>query len=292
MVGILTSGGIGDQILAFQAASFVAESGNDVRVFCAARDEVYKPLTLLFNDLFVMRQVPENTGDLIVSNQIDLKSITNIDESYIIWPDLMFRHPKIFPCKKFNTNPALVRGKRLLTRLAKPSRTIYFGLNTSTREYLYPQAALLIKSVASRLPEYNCYTNNIENWAGHNVSFVGSFENLDNIIIDSNSPFEKALEMLSKSSYCVCLDNGISHIAYQYGIPRLLLDVRLNQDGIKWIARWRENTDESVDSRADIDLLSRVVATNLRVNQTQLISRSIVAANIDANWKEVLLLKY
>ena len=257
MVSILTCGGIGDQILAFQAASIVKSSKQTAKIFSASRDEVFKPLYSLFQDSFDIVQIEESLGDSVVNGSCDISTVTNNNDNCIIWPDLIFSHPLIFDCKRFKTHPTLVRSSRLLTSKWNPTKLIYFGLNTTTKDYVYPNAVKLIKNIALRLPDYKCFFNNLTTWAGKNIK-LNNLESLPpNVVIGDNLSFDESLSHLFKSSYCVTLDNGISHIAYQLGIPRLLLDARLNPEGIKWLARWREvrrACEHAADQRGHVGL--------------------------------------
>jgi hypothetical protein len=295
---ILTSGGIGDCVQAYQCAEYVKRAGDNVTIGCMVRDEVYEPLSLLFQEDFRMFQLPSKEQwakdyYLLKNQEQCLASYSSIfDKIYYTTPDVLFNCPLSFDWKAYNVHPNVIRSTRLLTKKWDAGyKKIYCGLTTSTSEYVYSEVPNLLREIALRLPDHIVFFNNVSNWAGHKIEY-GDLGNLPlNVHVAQDLSFSESLVHLRQSAYCVCLDNGISHIAYQLGIPRTLLSVRASPHGSPWLARWYPDVNETLPYIPPADIAD-AVKTNVEIPQTTLIPRLYVANYKNINWKDALIFKW
>ncbi len=275
----LVSGGIGDQILGLQCAIAVKEKHPDlnVDVISISRDDVFKPLHHLFRDggiLLYQHPEREKWGEnhWILQNQKELNVFPHKLKYYIV-PDLLHRNPLAFDFQKFGQHMSVIREKRCLTKKWKPGKKrIYMALNTSTPEYKYPDIKGLISKTAELLPDYEVYFNDLTAWAGHSLDNNAQGDYPPNVAYVRNEPFISSLNKLMESDYVVCLDNGISHIAYQLGIPRSLISHRLDHKGVMWVARWYPQLADCI-TYDYAPRLPTVIKQNLECPQTLLIPR-------------------
>jgi hypothetical protein len=294
---ILTQGGIGDCIQGFQCAHFAAQAKYAPTICCMVRDDVYLPLCRLFvYEGFRMFQHPQkeelaNDYKLLKDPEQYLVNYrTLFDDIYFTTPDTLFNSPLAFDWQKFGVHPNTVRSTRLLTHRWQPQKRIYMGLTTSTPEYVYSNVPGLIREVAKSLPDYEIFFNHVRNWAGHRIDH-GVFGDMpDNVNLQTDKSFADCLEILRTSAYAVVLDNGISHIAYQFGIPRLLIDNRLDINSVAWQARWRQDSNESIPYLPP-ESLAKIVKTNVEIPQTTLIPRNFLA-KYNTDWKRQLIFKW
>jgi len=138
--------------------------------------------------------------------------------------------------------------------------------------------------------KYNDYGLNpqlIKKYGDFNINFPS------NVWIDDNPQFEKSLDILTKSKYGIFTCNGPSHIAYQIGMPRLILDPQFNR--IPWISRWKEDYEECIDINTDYNDITRLVVNNINNPETLLVDRKILLNLIKSgynSWKDIFYLKY
>ncbi|MEK6883582.1 MAG: hypothetical protein AABY22_28395 [Nanoarchaeota archaeon] len=152
--------------------------------------------------------------------------------------------------------------------------------------------------MAEELKDYTIYCPVLEKWADKeiktsNISFDdGAFHK--NVYLNKNPDFIESLKWLEKSCYCVCADNGISHISFHLGQQRLLLDSRFgfNRPNLAFYARWRETEEDSVDLRTSIDEVVALVKLNLTEPETTLLPKRVVLNNLHENWARELIYKY
>jgi len=142
------------------------------------------------------------------------------------------------------------------------------------------------------LPNHTVYFPKIDKWNATPINIDLEFDFPKNVHIDTNPTFLKSLDYLKRSCYGVFADNGPSHIAYQLGLPRLVLDSRFGFNGLPWAARWRQDLTESIPISSSPSEIARLIKTNIEVPQTCLIPRHTVLVNQDVDWKQVLIIKY
>lgn len=286
-------GGAGDSVQALNYAHYL-QINNNVDVLCFMRDETFRPLKYLFGKQFNLIQHKEREKFFenywVINNQDVLKAeFPDYDKIEFHVPDLLMRK---IDWTDIPVHPQVIKQTRLLTEKWSPENRIYVGMNTSTPDYHYNFTPELIKRLAIELPNYQIYFNNITEWAGKKIN-NGDFSNLPlNVEYVENQDFCESLEWLRKSCYCVCLDNGVSHFAYQLGIPRLLLSRRLEVNGVAWLARWYEDLNECVPYTYAPFQLAQCVKINVQIPQTTLINRQIVLNNPMTDWTKALIFKF
>lgn len=296
---ILCVGGIGDQILGLQCALTARDlyPNIDFEVVSISRDEVFKPLHYLFSDriLITQHEGKEKWGEhhWILNNQDALRQYPHPNKYYVV-PDLLHRNPLAFDFARFRLHPQIVREQRVLLNARRPTeKIIYTALNTSTSDYIFPKTAQLVNAIARACPDYKVYFNDLTQWAGmeiNNETDTTVWES--NVIYGKNVSFLTNLEILKRSSYCICLDNGISHIAYQLGIPRTLISRRTNLDGLMWQARWYPQLSDCIGYDNRPGEIAYLIKTNLEIPQTTLIPRQVVLDHLHVYWPEVLGFKH
>lgn len=281
--------GLGDCLLSLQCACYVKQAGDECTVELYTRDEVFNPIASIFGHLFNLKQ---NKGEL------DLTSIETIDTAlhlyndvYYAIPDWLFSNPSAFDWKKYHTNPQIIKTTRLLADQHRNNGVIYLGLMTSTQGYLYDDVEALAVNLATVFPQYSIYLPLITSWAGHSIKeFNFPSDTPKNLIIEKDPNFEVSLSVLRDSIYFVGTDNGPSHIAYHFGVPRLILDPQYNK--LPWMARWKEDPTESIPITSSWPEVVRLVSKNLNQPETLLIPRAAVLANLGQDWKRLLLNKF
>lgn len=297
-IAIVTGGGIGDCILAYQAASYVQKhSDNFPYIFLCARKEVVEPLNHIFRTklwpTFWINEEKHWDIDNLIKDQTFLENLRkDYKEVYVVLPDVLFTGKYAFDWKKYRVNLKTLTQTRLLTHFWKPKKQIYCALSTSTGGYSYSETHLLLKYLDDILPkEYIVRRPILKKWAGMELYPTSTTINYSSRIQLIESPDIKTeIDELRQSEYCVCLDNGPSHLAYQFGIPRLLLDPRMGQ--FPWVARWREDVSESIVITTPSKMIANLVKINIEIPQTQLLPKQFILNNMNSDWKTQLLLKY
>ena len=297
MITLYTSGGIGDQLQGFVVAKLLQDRGQEVAVNCCARNEVYRVLDYLFHGKLPIAQLPEDTGDKLANDDSFFQEMTKGEEAYLVWPDLLFRHPRSVGLltKQFLRLNSVKSLRLFADDFSFCDKRIYVGLVTSTEGYLYPKIPELLDELSATFPDYEIYFPLVKQWADKKLNlghFDRSFDG--NVNIDTEPHIVLSIERMMDSAYCICTDNGPSHIAYHTGMNRLLLDPRFgyNNQTIPWAARWRETLDDSVPLELDPKTITQIVKTNLQCPQTRLIPQRVVAMNLGKDWSKELLFKW
>lgn len=283
---LISNDGIGGSLLTASAASFVSAAGNYPVIYMPSRDEIFRPYKYLLQDKFEVKQAPEGYASLIHKPE-DV-------ELYVVYPDGVYNNRFSFDYKKYNTNPQLLRSNRILTHKYFPvPKNIYLGLTSSTAGYSYEDVPSLLKELYKVLPDYTFHLPIISKWAGQNISSY-NLDNLpENVRIYKDDDFCNQINILKSCEYCICLDNGISHIAYHLGMPRLVLDSRygLGRHSLPWIVRWFEDINEHIRIQSFPQDIAQLVNTNIKIPQTTLLPRQFVLNNSGAEWTRELLIK-
>jgi hypothetical protein len=246
--------GIGGLILAFQCAEFVKNHrGFDVTVGISAEQEQFYVLDWLFRDKFNIQYYPVlvSSGHQLLRDPSLLESIRKgFYEFYYVCPDLTFKNPYSFDYRRYRTNPKAIITTRLLTHKYKPNgkNIIYLALNSTTPGYTYQNIGELAVQLAKNIPNYEIYLPVLTNWNGKPIPPVIFSEKPNNLVIEYDQDVEHSLNKLKTAHYCICADNGFSHISYHLGQSRMLLDPHLfqNPNPLPWIVRWREDITDSI----------------------------------------------
>ncbi len=291
---------MGDCLMAFQCADIIKEYATphsleykEVNLLISARDEVYNPLYHLFGGRFVMKQIDESYGadNLLLKDESLFKFITDgYSEVYYVIPDLLFNNKYAFDFRKFSASPYSVRSRRLLTSNRHASKSIYLGLMSTTPGYSYTEPMALALALAYKIPSHKIYFPIITRWAGKEINRIDIPNQIpSNLVIQKDPIMSDSFQLLRNCEYFIGTDNGPSHLAYHFGMPRTLLDPQYNR--LPWLARWREDYLESVPITSDVDSLAELVATNITVPQTTLIPRLTTLASHGTNWQQLLWMK-
>jgi len=292
--------GLGDCILSLQISHLLRQKQIKHTTLISTRDQIYKPLYHIFSNELELNQIDQKyaNDNALLHNQDYIKEIASIHNSDNITynvPDLLFRNPLAFKYNDYGLNPQLIKKTRILSHLFNTKENIiYCGLSTTTKGYMYHNIPLLLRSLAEHIPNYTIYFPKIKTW-DKELDYTGNFsvELPSNVWIDDNPQFEKSLDVLTKSKYGIFTCNGPSHIAYQIGIPRLVLDPQFNK--IPWIARWKEDYDECIDINTEYNDITGLVVNNINHPETLLVDRKILLnllKNGYNSWKDIFYLKY
>ena len=292
--------GLGDCILSLQISHLLKQKQIKHTTLISTRDQIYKPLYHIFSNELDLHQIDQKyaNDNALLHNQDYIKEIASIHNSDNITynvPDLLFRNPLAFKYNDYGLNPQLIKKTRILSHLFNTKENIiYCGLLTTTKGYTYHNIPLLLRSLAEHLPNYIIYFPKIKTW-DKDLDYTGNFnaEFPSNVWIDDNPQFEKSLDVLTKSKYGIFTCNGPSHIAYQIGIPRLILDPQFNK--IPWMARWKEDYEECIDINTECNDITALVVNNINNPETLLVDRKILLnllKNGYNSWKDIFYLKY
>jgi hypothetical protein len=280
--------GLGDCLLSLQCASYVQRAGDNCSIVLFTREEVFNPIKALFGHLFDLKRINgELTEEILKTDAL----IPKYDEVYFSIPDWLFSNPKAFDWNKYHTSPQMIKTTRLLADQHRNNGIIYLGLMTSTQGYLYQDVEALAINLAKAFPQYSIYLPIITSWSGQSIKqFEFPEDTPKNLIIEKDPNFAASLSVLRDAVYFVGTDNGPSHVAYHFGVPRLILDPQYNR--LPWMARWKEDVTESIPITSSWPEVVRLVSTNFNRPETLLIPRATVLANLGTEWKKLLLNKF
>jgi hypothetical protein len=292
-IAMIGCGGIGDCLLSYQCGYHAETLGHEIWYFHPVRNEVFRVLNHIFPNC---KQIDESYDegnnfekDVRVRAKF-MKEYQNFDVYYWVVPDLLFNNDYTFPYWQFDIHPQTIKQTRVLTHKWKKdiyNPIIYCALATSTPNYDYPYLRQLLIDLAGSLSSHTIYFPNITKWGDKELSF-GDLTNLpSNVWIDDNPDFLDSLKVLKRSEYCISTCNGVSHLSYHLGIPRLILDPQFGKPA--WISRWKEQENECIDRLTDPGTVARIVRTNIEMPQTTLIDRKYLL--YDQDWERVLMLK-
>lgn len=294
-VYLMCNDGVGGNLLTASVASIVKKAGENPIILCPSRDEVFKPFKYLLEDQFEVLQAPENQVELLFNFGPKSIGIVNKEEIYAIYPDGLYLNPYHFNYKRYNTSPQVIKSLRVLTHKFKPvDKNIYIGLISSTDGYLYYNIQDLTVALAKKLPDYTIHLPVVDKWAGKDIK-MGDLVNLpENVRIYKNDSFINQIDIMSKCEYGIYTDNGFSHISYNLGQQRLLIDPRFGygRESLMWRARWRQTDDDSIRFNSLPEDIADLVYINLKTPQTTLIPKQVVLNNKHADWSRELLFKY
>lgn len=292
---IISSHGIGDCILGLSCASFL-EKG-DYKILVSARAEVFHALDHVFGDLFELERIDESISennlilyDNLVKEKLWGQYRNEYKNLYYVVPDLLFNSPLAFPCQHYGVSPHVIKSTRLLLNQRRPKRLIYLGLNSTTEGYVYNNISGLAIELAKKMPDFDIILPLVAKWAGNQINRPTFSETLPNLRIQENPSILKSFDDIANASYFVGTDNGPSHLAYHYGIPRLILDPQFGR--LPWIARWKEDYCESIPISTEVDDIVTLVNANVTIPQTTLIPRMEVLRRPFANWRQELFFKF
>lgn len=292
--------GLGDCILSLQISHLLKERNIEHINLISTRNEVFEPLNYIFGNKFKLIQIEEKYAheNAIIDNidfQKDIKTKYGSDDITYNVPDLLFKNPLGLNYKKYGLEPSVIKQTRVYTDNSTQKKDIiYCGLCSTTEGYIYENIPLLLIRLAEFLPSYTIYFPVINKW-DKEINNLGNFDISfpSNVFIDKNPSFIDSLKWLEKSSYGIFTCNGPSHLAYQLGIPRLVLDPQFNK--IPWMARWKEDYNDCIPINTDINSIAQLVYANLNTPQSKMIDSKIILELIQKNqnnWKEIFYFKY
>lgn len=277
-VVIVNSGGIGDQIEGFKCAHHIPKT-KKVKILSCSRNEVFAPLKHLFGNQFNIEQIAENTADnyrLLFDSELMNRLKGNAEEIYFSTPDLLYSGPYAFDYQKYDVSLPVLKSTRLLLNKYEPKNEVYLGLMSTTPGYLYENIVALAQGLARNLPNYLIHLPILTKWANQDIRIPGvPVEHPpDNLICYYDPDFIEQLEIQRKCCYGIYSCNGMSHSAFHFGQPRAILDPQFKKS--LWISRWKEVPDDCIDIKTPIFDILRLVVTNLKVPQTQLLPHKYV----------------
>jgi hypothetical protein len=292
--------GLGDCILSLQISHLLKERNIEHVNLISTRNEVFEPLNYIFGNKFKLIQIEEKYAheNAIIDNidfQKDIKTKYGSDDITYNVPDLLFKNPLGLNYKKYGLEPSVIKQTRVYTdNSTQKEDIIYCGLCSTTEGYIYENIPLLLIRLAEFLPSYTIYFPMVNKW-DKEINNLGNFDLSfpSNVFVDKNPSFIDSLKWLEKSSYGIFTCNGPSHLAYQLGIPRLVLDPQFNK--IPWIARWKEDYNDCIPINIDINNIAQLVSANINTPQTKMVDSKIILNLIQqnqANWKDIFYFKY
>ena len=301
-VVIVISGGVGDQIEGLKCAHHIPKT-KKVKILSCSRNEVFAPLKHLFGNQFEIEQIPESYAEnyRLLFDQSLMKTLKgDADEIYFSCPDTLYSGPYAFNYKKYDVSLPVLKSTRLLLNKYEPQHEIYLGLMSTTPGYLYKEIVYLAKRLADNLPEYLIHLPILPKWANQDICIPDvPVENPPaNLICYYDPDFIEQLELQRRCCYGIYTDNGCSHTSFHFGQPRIVLDPRFEKS--MWISRWKENPGDCIDINTSVIDIIRLVVTNLKIPQTQLLPHKYVLDIIrrdamlrqETNWGYELGIKF
>jgi hypothetical protein len=292
--------GLGDCVLALQISYLLKLKNIKHQTLISTRNEVYKPLSHIFSKELDFDQIDNKYAheNALLNNQEYYNELVKTHNSNHITynvPDLLFRNPLAFNYAEYGLNPQLIKKTRILSHhFSYKEKIIYCGLTTSTNGYMYENIPILLKGLAEHLPDYTIYFPKVKSW-DKDINYIGAFDIQfpSNVYIHENPSFEDSLDYLTKCCYGIFTCNGPSHIAYQIGIPRLILDPQF--DRIPWMSRWKEDYEECISLNTEYNDVINLIVNNIKYPETTLIDRKKILDLLKArnnSWKDIFYFKY
>lgn len=298
IVNLICNGGVGDCLQAFPIQHFIYKANKYPLIHVSARNEVFEPLQFLAEGINKLEQLDESLFDEFLKDDNRIKKELNLhenDEFYLIQPDLLYRHKNSFNYKKYNTTPENIRNTRTLMDKWKPEKLISLFLLSNTINYSYFDIGGLAREIALLLSDFTIYLPVLENWANKTIPKIKLPQNLpSNIEVDTKPNFIENIKKAYKSYYTITGDNAFSHICHHLGTRRLVLDSRFpcNKNSIPWVSRWFENINDHVNIENFPKDLAKLIETNIKIEQTNLLPKDYVLRNLNSDWAWDLLFKY
>ena len=292
--------GLGDCLLSLQISNLLSKQGVKHKNLISTRKEVFEALEYLYEGVSELINISEDITDnnAIEENPDILKRIQKTYGSENVTynvPDLLFRNTLAIDYDKYNLNlPVIKKTRSLLGKSPKKEKIVYCGLCSNTDGYLYRDIPSLLVELAIKLPDYTIYFPYLKHWV-RDIKYTGDFNQKfpKNVLIHENPKFKQSIDYLIKSCYGVFTCNGPSHIAYNLGIPRTVLDPQFYKP--IWMARWKQDYDECISINTSVKNVSDLVLNNIRCPQTTLIDRKIILEMLQNgynNWESLLYFKY
>lgn len=298
-VNIVTGGGIGDSLLALRVHNLLLKQQKSSLIYTCARDEVFNAFKFILDGITVPKQLPPESFEEFLNNDEKLKreiDSSGVNDITMVVPDLICsNHPRLFDYKKYNLTLQTVRSTRTLMDKWKPEKIVYLGLLSNTTGYSYYDIGNLAKELGNTLPDFTIYLPILQGWDRKPIPFIKTPENLPgNVHLDHSPDLIENIKMAYKSYYIVSADNLFSHLAFDLGCRRLVLDSRypLNKNSQPWGARWSEDINDHINIENFPADIARLIKTNIEIEQTNLLPKSYVLKNLNSNWKKELLFKY
>lgn len=289
--------GLGDCLLSLQISYLLLQKQVPHINLLSTRKEIFEIINFLYSDLlpsidhidpsFTDQEALEKKEEIVehLYQKYNSKNIT-----YNI-PNLLFKNKFAFKNDEFNLSYQTIQQTRTLINKKQPNNNIiYCALVSTTSGYLYRDIPLLLKKIASLLPDYTIYFPFVKHWLKE-INYNGNFSDMpSNVWIDTDPDFKKSIEILSTSNYCISTCNGPSHLAYHFGIPRLVLDPVFMR--VPWMSRWKEDYLECISINSNENLIAQIIYHNIKYPYTTLIDRKILADHISQGynkWSELFL---
>lgn len=286
--------GIGDNLTSLQISYFFKLKGIEHINVSSCRNEVFRPLSVFFPDLIKVDEKYSHGNEIIYNLELEKELLNKFSCDLINYnvPDLLFRNPRSLNLEKLGLSIQIIKKHRLLLNQSlNKQRNIFLGFSSSTPGYIYPYIKKLCQYICAALPDYHFIFPKPNSWDKPIIyGDLNSLKNISNLEILEDPNFEDILQKLKSCCYGVFSCNGPSHLAYHLGIPRLILDPQFNK--LPWIARWKEDYEECIDINNVPEEVEKLITTNIRIPQTQLIPRQKVLENLYKNWGNELIIKY
>lgn len=293
-----STGGCGDQILSFRLTKLLKDLYPSIDIWnnCCVRDETWNMISTIYenNDInknqFNINKYPEDwLRDIKSMDCEEIKSCDENAESYLIWPDKLFRGLGAPPLKEWNITNFLVKQTRTLLGKWKPNGYISLALNSITPGYTYHSVVELAYKLAQEFPDKKIYLPLLINWNGKDVQKFNFPHPPENLIIEIQPDFNNVFSILCQSDYLVTTDNAMMHIAHDLGMPYLTLDPQFDRLAFK--VRWRTYGNyHSIPISALVEDIINVIKVQIEIPETQMISATSIFRN-EVNWSEELIFK-
>jgi len=293
-INLIQAGGFGDLLLGFRLAKLLSETHRDffINHNCCCRDETWKMVETVFPEMVTggqIKRLPEHFVNENLDTQEKFDKFKRNTNTYLIWPDLLFRSKNSPPLKNWNISNFLVKQTRCLLGKWRPENYISMAVNSITKNYTYHSVTELAYKLCKEFPNHRIFLPLLTTWNQKDVPKFNFPNPPDNLEIEINLEFKKVYDILCRSEYTICTDNAILHILDDMAAPYLLLDPQFNKSAFE--SRWRAFGDyHSVPISSLVDVIINVVKTQILIPETQMIGVDKIFRQ-DKIWSQELIFK-
>lgn len=296
---IISTGGIGDTLLALSAATrYQRHNDEPIDIYVNSHQEILD----FVNKCTYFRafpcperknqfQDPENPLNL--PKEFLDKLFKEYGLVYSCFPDSLGRAPFDFPWFKYvKSYKEFLRTKvHIKTQNGKSpainpnTKNIFLHATSVTMEKNYSLSALQNLVTMLNTTNYNVIICRTSSWKGTQLPFFckGNFYDM------VDRPIEEAVSTLASSDYFIGIDSSFAHLAYHLEVPRLVLHQHFNQPF--HISRYHEDTGDDLPLNTSPEQIFNRVVLNIKQPYT-LVIPSYLNIPHNVNAKQLLYGKY
>jgi hypothetical protein len=300
-VAIITAGGIGDCLMAVQAATLYQSINLEpVEIWVNSHQEIVDFINKC--TYFPAFKCPEHHNKFHdPENPLNLPKdfldglFTKHTNVWSAFPDSLGQCAFAFPWYRFCKNyKAFLRTKihvkqypRSFENLAlnPDTKNIFIHATSITLEKNYQMTKLQKLVNMLNTTNYNVIICRTSEWKGTPLPFFCQGKYYD--LVDE--PIDKVIYTLRKSDYFIGIDSGPAHVAYHLDVPRIVLHNNFNIP--MHLVRYHEDSSDDLPLNVEPEVIFNRVMLNLKDPLTYAIPSYLTIPH-NANTKQLLFKKY